>query len=73
MDAWADLQLRLQKSVEVLSAVAISYYAVSLAGYLIYPFAAVLDVSKATLTAAVILPIFLLVWWATRRMKDRME
>ena len=37
MDRRADLQLRLQKTVEGLSVVAISYYAVSLAGYLLYP------------------------------------
>ena len=38
MDKRADLQLRLQETVEGLSVVAISYYAVSLVGYLIYPF-----------------------------------
>ena len=37
MDKRADLQLRLQRTVEGLSVVAISYYAVSLAGYLLYP------------------------------------
>ena len=73
MDRRADLQLRLQKTVEGLSVVAISYYAVSLAGNLIYPFAAVLGVSKDTLIAAVTLPILLLVWWAIRRIKDQVK
>ena len=41
MDKRADLQLRLQKTVEGLSVVAISYYAVSLVGYLAYPLAEV--------------------------------
>ena len=36
MDKRADLQLRLQKTVEGLSVVAISYYAVSLVSYLLY-------------------------------------
>ncbi len=37
MDRRADLQLRLQKTVEGLQVVAISYYAVSLASYVLYP------------------------------------
>ena len=37
MDRRADLALRLQHTVEGLSVVAISYYAVSLAGYVAYP------------------------------------
>lgn len=73
MDRRADLQLRLQKTVEGLSVVAISYYAVSLAEYLIHPFAAVLGIPKGTLTSAVTLPIFLMVWWAIRRIRARME
>ena len=47
MDRRADLQLRPQKTVEGLSVVAISYYAVSLAVYLIYPFAAFFASRKA--------------------------
>ena len=73
MDRRADLQLGLQKTVEGLSVVAISYYAVSLARNLIYPFAAVLGVSKDTLIAAVTPPILLLVWWAIRRIKDQVK
>ena len=73
MDRRANLQLGLKKTVEGLSVVAISYYAVSLARNLIYPFAAVLGVSKDTLIAAVTLPILLLVWWAIRRIKDQVK
>ena len=73
MDKRADLQLRLQKTVEGLSVVAISYYAVSLAGYLLYPFASVFGVSTGILTATVALPILVLVWWAVRRIRARME
>ena len=60
MDRRADLQLRLQKTVEGLSVVAIRQHAVFLAGYLINPFATVLEVAKGTLTWAVTLPIFLI-------------
>ncbi len=70
MDRRADLQLRLQKTVEGLSVVAISYYAVSLTGYLTYPLAAHLGVSKGTLTAALTLPVIALVWWAMRRIRN---
>ena len=73
MDRRADLQLRLQRTVEGLSVVAISYYAVSLAAYILYPFADIMQMSKGTLTALVTLPILLLVWWAIRRIRKRME
>ena len=39
MDRRADAQLRLQRTVEGLSVVAISYYAVNLVRYMAYPFA----------------------------------
>jgi len=71
MDRRADLQLRLQHTVEGLSVVAISYYAVSLAGYLLYPLAAPLGVSKGLLTAAVTLPVVLGVWWTLRRLRRK--
>lgn len=69
MDRRADLQLRLQKTVEGLSVVAISYYAVSLAGYLLYPLAGVFGVSKGTLLALVTLPVVAGVWLMVRRLK----
>ena len=72
MDRRADLQLRLQRTVESLSVVAISYYAVSLTGYLGYPLAAHLGISKGTLTAALTLPVVALVGWAIRRIRNQM-
>ncbi|SHH75619.1 DUF3422 family protein [Cognatishimia maritima] len=73
MDRRADLALRLQETVEGLSVVAISYYAVSLAGYLFYPLAIGLGISKGVLTAALTLPVVGLVWWMIRRIKARMH
>ncbi|MGJ8545015.1 MAG: DUF3422 family protein [Sulfitobacter sp.] len=71
MDHRADLQLRLQRTVEGLSVVAISYYAVSLGGYLLYPLAQALGTSKGVLTAAITLPVVALVWLALHRVKRR--
>ncbi len=73
MDRRSDLQLRLQKTVEGLSVVAISYYAVSLMGYLLYPLAEMLDVSKGLTTAAVTLPVVLIVWAMVRRLRKHIE
>lgn len=73
MDRRADLQLRLQQTVEGLSVVAISYYAVSLASYLLYPLTGVTGASKGLLTAAITLPVVLLVWWAVRRIRDHSQ
>jgi uncharacterized membrane-anchored protein len=73
MDKRADLQLRLQRTVEGLSVVAISYYAVSLAGYLVYPLAQPLGVTKEMLMAVVALPIVGMVWWMVRSIRNRME
>ena len=72
MDKRADLQLRLQHTVEGLSVVAISYYAVSLAGYVLYPLAARLEVSKEMLTAMVTLPVVACVWLMLRRLRRRL-
>ena len=71
MDSRADLQLRLQHTVEGLSVVAISYYAVSLVGYLVYPLGDVIGVSKGLLTAAITLPVVLSVWWMLRRLRKK--
>lgn len=73
MDRRADLALRLQHTVEGLSVVAISYYAVSLAGYLLYPLATMLSVSKGTMVAAVTLPVVGGVALAIRRIRRRLE
>ncbi len=71
MDKRADLQLRLQETVEGLSVVAISYYAVSLAAYLAYPVAEPLGIGKGELTAALVLPVALVVWLLVRRIRNR--
>ncbi|WP_226621707.1 DUF3422 family protein [Alloyangia pacifica] len=69
LDKRADQQLQLQTTVEGLSVVAISYYAVSLVGYLLYPVAAAVGVSKGTLTALAVIPVALLVWFGIRRIR----
>ncbi|NEK21066.1 DUF3422 family protein [Sulfitobacter sp. JBTF-M27] len=73
MDKRADLQLRLQRTVEGLSVVAISYYAVSLAGYLLYPAAEVLGASKGVLTALITLPVVAAVWLMVRRLRKHLD
>lgn len=73
MDRRADLQLRLQRTVEGLSVVAISYYAVSLAGYLLYPAADWVGVSKGVLTALITLPVVGAVWLMVRRLKKHLD
>jgi uncharacterized membrane-anchored protein len=73
MDRRADLALRLQHTVEGLSVVAISYYAVTLAGYVAYPLIEELGISKGV-AMAVLTPVVVLgVWWALRRIKARMQ
>ncbi|MDF1669134.1 MAG: DUF3422 domain-containing protein [Roseovarius sp.] len=69
MDRRADLHLRLQKTVEGLSVVAISYYAVSLAGYLLYPLSQAAGISKGLMLAGVTLPVVAAVWWMVRRIR----
>ncbi|WP_353471974.1 DUF3422 domain-containing protein [Salipiger sp. H15] len=69
LDRRADQQLQLQTTVEGLSVVAISYYAVSLVGYLLYPLADAVGISKGTLTAMAVLPVVVLVWFGIRRIR----
>jgi uncharacterized membrane-anchored protein len=69
MDKRADLQLRLQRTVEGLSVVAISYYAVNLVAYAAYPLTEPLGLDKG-LTLALLTPaVVLLVWLAIRRIR----
>ncbi|WP_171210450.1 DUF3422 family protein [Ruegeria sp. HKCCA5426] len=72
MDRRADLALRLQHTVEGLSVVAISYYAVSLVSYLLYPLTKA-GISKGMLTAIVTIPVVLTVWFAIRQIRRRLE
>ncbi|WP_417262101.1 DUF3422 family protein [Celeribacter sp.] len=69
MNKRADLQLRLQETVEGLSVVAISYYAVSLVGYLVYPVLEPLHLSKGLALALVTPLVVLAVWLGLRRIK----
>jgi uncharacterized membrane-anchored protein len=64
MDRRADLQLRLQRTVEGLSVVAISYYAVGLVMKVLEPFADTAGLSK-TLVGAVATPLVVLAVWAS--------
>lgn len=73
MDDRAGLQLRLQETVEGLSVVAISYYAVSLLGYLLGPLAPTIGLEKYQLTAALTLPVVLLVWWMGKRVRKKLK
>ena len=73
MDRRADLQLRLQRTVEGLSVVAISYYAVNLVVYLLGPLAAQSGLSSTLLTGLVVIPVVLLVWLTVRSIRRSME
>lgn len=71
MDRRADLQLRLQHTVEGLSVVAISYYAVGLLGYALTPVVGFTGYDKAVLVAALTPVTVLTVWWGMRRVRSR--
>lgn len=73
MDRRADLQLRLQRTVEGLSVVAIGYYAVNLIAYVAAPAADPLGLSKALLTALLTPPTLIGVWLALRRIRRSVE
>jgi uncharacterized membrane-anchored protein len=71
MDRRAALQLRLQETVEGLSVVAISYYAVSLVAYALAPLASRAGVDKSVVLALSIPPVLALVWWMVRRIRKK--
>ncbi len=74
MDKRADLQLRLQRTVEGLSTVAISYYAVNLAGYAAYPVAEKQFGLSHGMTLALLTPLVILgVWLMVRRIRKHMD
>lgn len=73
MDKRADQQLQLQRTVEGLSVVAISYYAVSLVTYLLYPISAASGLSKGNLSALITLPVIGVVWLMVRRLRKHLE
>ena len=73
MDRRAALQLRLQKTVEGLSVVAVSYYAVNLASYFLYPGASWLGLGKPWLTAGLTPLVVGVVYLALRRIRHNAE
>lgn len=73
MDRRADLQLRLQRTVEGLSVVAISYYAVNLVLYLLGPLEKLYGVSKAVMAAGATPVVLLGVWLMVQRIRQHME
>lgn len=73
MNRRAELQLRLQRTVEGLSVVAISYYAVSLAAYVLAPLASAAGVDKTTATAVAAPVVVAAVWLFLRRLRRELE
>ena len=73
MNRRAELQLRLQQTVEGLSVVAISYYAVSLAGYLVAPLAKAAGLSLTLVKALVAVPIIAGVWFMVRQIRNHVK
>jgi uncharacterized membrane-anchored protein len=71
MDRRAAMQLRLQETVEGLSVVAISYYAVNLVATALGPLAGTVGVDKGHLAAFLTVPVVLLVWFMVRRIRAR--
>ncbi|WP_400082326.1 DUF3422 family protein [Yoonia sp. R78084] len=73
MDKRADLQLRLQRTVEGLSVVAISYYAVNLVLYVIAPISEPLGIGKVLMAALATPVVLLFVWLMINRIRKHME
>ncbi|MCE8512748.1 DUF3422 domain-containing protein [Ruegeria pomeroyi] len=73
MDRRADLALRLQHTVEGLSVVAVSYYAVSLVSAFLLPLSEWYGIDKKTLIALVTLPVVGLVWLGIQRIRKKLH
>lgn len=73
LDRRSEAQLRLQQTVEGLSVVAVTYYAVALLGYLFAPLAHAVGTEKEYLQAAAIPFVLLLVWLGVRRVRRRVH
>ncbi len=74
MNSRARLQLRLQSTVEGLSVAAISYYLISLAGYVFKGIEHARAGFDATLATGMLAPVLVLtVWLSMRRLRDRLE
>ncbi len=73
MDKRADLQLRLQRTVEGLSVVAISYYAVNLVLYVLAPLSEPLGIGKVLMAALATPVVLVFVWLMVNRIRKHME
>ena len=73
MDARADAQLKLQKTVEGFSVAAISYYAVNLLGYLGFPLAEPMGISKNMLMFFLTIPVIIGVFFVVRLIRRSVE
>jgi uncharacterized membrane-anchored protein len=73
MDRRADMQLRLQKTVEGLSIVAVSYYATGLMLYFLAPLPSIFGVSKVLLTAAIVPIVVAAVYFILRRIRMNLK
>ena len=73
MDKRADLQLRLQRTVEGLSVVAISYYAVNLVLNMTGPLEESLGLSKPIMAAVATPIVLVLVWMMVNRIRKSMD
>ncbi|MFO1426242.1 MAG: DUF3422 domain-containing protein [Steroidobacteraceae bacterium] len=72
MNQRAQAQLRLQQAVEGLSVIAISYYAVGLAGYVAKAVSHYLPRFEPAVLSGVLVPLALLgTWWGVRRVRRR--
>lgn len=71
MDTRAAMALRLQHTVEGLSVVAVSYYALGLLTYILVPLGEALHLPKSALMAVAVPIVVALVWWGLRRIRAR--
>lgn len=71
MDTRAEVQLRLQHTVEGLSVVAISYYAVGLLGYVVAPIAERSGIEKPLVMAGLIPLVVMATWLGLRWVRSR--
>jgi uncharacterized membrane-anchored protein len=73
MDRRVALQLRLQKTVEGLSVVAIGYYTVNLLAYFLVPFAKDNGISKTYLMAGLTPLVLLVLWLVLHRIRKHLD
>ena len=73
MNRRAAMQLRLQQTVEGLSVVAISYYAANLATNVLAPIGERFGLGKTALTAFLIVPVIVIVWWIVKLGRNRIR